>query len=253
MAAASGERKCPVCGATVVGTVARCLRCQSVLPATPLPVVATEDPLSHMAVFPAVKPAATPEAGRSCPSCGAAVHDDTRFCGACGHDLTAPVAVAPVAAAAYAPAATPQAYPVYPATAYTAPVQQAMPAMGYYPQVANNSGTGGSIPEELKGFSWGAFFWTWIWGIAHSVWLSLLVVVLAPTGLGIVLNIVMGLKGNELAWQHRRFESLDEFRATQAAWAKWGWIMFIVSSVLGLIAGIVIMVLASQGVISIDR
>ncbi len=92
------------------------------------------------------------------------------------------------------------------------------------PAVQNTSGTGGPVPEEIKGWNWGAFWWSWIWGIAHNVWIALLALCL-----GLIWGIVLGIKGNEWAWQHRRFDSIEQFKQTQAVWAKWGWVLFFVS------------------------
>lgn len=105
--------------------------------------------------------------------------------------------------------------------------------------------TSGFVPPEIAGgFNWGAFWWTWIWGIAHNVWIALLSFV-APWP---VMNIILGLKGNEWAWQNRRFDSVEQFRATQAAWALWGWIAVGVSIALALLicgAAVVLVVLAA--------
>ena len=92
---------------------------------------------------------------------------------------------------------------------------------------ANTSGTGGPVPDEIKGWNWGAFWWSCIWGIAHNVWISLLVFCLP-----IVWQIVLGIKGNKWAWQYRQFDSIEQFKQTQAVWAKWGWIVGIVCLVL---------------------
>ena len=84
-------------------------------------------------------------------------------------------------------------------------------------------------PEVLSaGFNWGAFWLHWIWGIAHNVWLSLLVFV-APWP---VMQIILALKGNEWAWQNRAFTSVEQFKETQRAWALWGWILAGVSALL---------------------
>ncbi len=104
---------------------------------------------------------------------------------------------------------------------------------------ANNSGTGGPVPEEIKGWNWGAFWLNWIWGIAHNVWLSLLVFCL-----GWIWAIVLGIKGNEWAWQHRRFDSIEQFKQTQAVWSKWGWIIFAIQLVIGILWAIFALVLA---------
>ncbi len=107
-----------------------------------------------------------------------------------------------------------------PPTPPSPPTQPPPPA----PAVQNTSGTGGPVPEEIKGWNWGAFWLSWIWGIAHNVWIALLALCL-----GLIWSIVLGIKGNEWAWQHRRFDSVEQFKQTQAVWAKWGWILFFVS------------------------
>ena len=95
------------------------------------------------------------------------------------------------------------------------------------------------LPAELDGWNWGAFLLSWIWGIGHSVWISFLVFASIVPVIGWVISIgtmiYLGMKGNELAWQHRKFESVEQFKAVQAAWTKWGVIIFVISLVLGLI------------------
>ncbi len=96
----------------------------------------------------------------------------------------------------------------------------------------NNSGRGKTshIPDELRGLNWGAFFLTFIWGISMRVpqaWLSLIPFV------GELMRIVLLIKGNEWAWQRRRWYSADHFRKTQSWWTKFGIIlniaMFLIS------------------------
>lgn len=124
------------------------------------------------------------------------------------------------------PPATPPGEPLQPPEQ---PYQPSQPPT--QPTFANTSGTGGPVPEEIRamGWSWGAFWLNWIWGIAHNVWLSLLVFCL-----GIIWMIVLGIKGNEWAWQHRRFDSIEQFKQTQAVWSSWGWIIFFVTLVLSI-------------------
>ena len=88
-----------------------------------------------------------------------------------------------------------------------------------------------AMPEEVKaGFNWGAFWLNWIWGIGNNVWISFVVLVLP-----LIWNIYLGVKGNELAWLNREWESVEQFKQTQAVWSKWGWIIFIVQLVLTII------------------
>lgn len=92
------------------------------------------------------------------------------------------------------------------------------------------SGQGPSsvVPPELKGWNWGAAGLSFIWGLYHHVWLSL--VVFVPL-VNIVWWIVLGVKGNEWAWRSQRWVSVDEFNQMQAKWKPWG-ITFLVLSLL---------------------
>lgn len=93
----------------------------------------------------------------------------------------------------------------------------------------------GPLPEELKGWNWGAFLLNWIWAIGHNVWIGL-IALLGPASL--IMAIILGLKGNEWAWQNRQFNSVEEFKTIQKAWTKWGIIVLIIGVVLGIIGGI---------------
>jgi hypothetical protein len=111
------------------------------------------------------------------------------------------------------------------------------------PVVPNNSGTGGPAPAEIRGWNWGALFLSFVWGIANGVWLSMVVFVLWG-----VWNVVLAIKGNEWAWQNRRFESVEQFRDTQRAWSKWGWIIFVVG-----LAVLIVTILLAGGLVAIIK
>lgn len=100
------------------------------------------------------------------------------------------------------------------------------------PLKSNNSGTGEAPPPEIAGmgFNWGAFFLTWVWGIAHGVWNSLLFFILY-----IIWAIALGVKGNDWAWRNRKFQSVEQFKETQAVWARWGIIVFILWVLFGVL------------------
>ncbi len=135
------------------------------------------------------------------------------------------------------PPATPPGEPTPPAP--TAPTPPPVTV------AANTSGTGGPVPEEIIGWNWGAFWWSWIWGIAHTVWIALLALCL-----GIIWMIVLGVKGNEWAWQHRQFDSGEQFKQTQAVWSKWGWILFFVWLAIGVVWMIFAFILVGAAAIS---
>ena len=90
----------------------------------------------------------------------------------------------------------------------------------------------GPLPEELKGWNWGAFLLSWIWAIGHNVWIGLIALI-GPASL--IMAIILGIKGNEWAWQYRQFKSVEEYKEIQKAWMKWGIIAAIAQLVLGII------------------
>lgn len=101
----------------------------------------------------------------------------------------------------------------------------------------NNSGQGPGtpVPPEIQGWSWAGFLMSWIWSIAHSAWLGLVLCLL----LGIIGNIVQGVKGNEWAWQNRRWESIEQFKATQRVWVIWGLVLLGVGVVIWIISAVI--------------
>ena len=85
----------------------------------------------------------------------------------------------------------------------------------------NTSGQGSSavIPQEIRGWNWGAFFLGPIWGIGNRVWIALLglIWVVFP-----IMAIVLGVKGSEWAWRYKKWDSIEHFKRTQSTWAKSG-------------------------------
>lgn len=107
----------------------------------------------------------------------------------------------------------------------------------------NDSGTGGLavLPPELKGFSWAAFLMNWIWSIAHNTWIGLLVFIVPFP----IMQIVLGVKGNEWAWQNRKWDSIEQFRATQRVWLMWGIGLTILGVIFGLLGLIMLFSLSA--------
>jgi hypothetical protein len=92
----------------------------------------------------------------------------------------------------------------------------------------SGQGSGAAVPEEVKGWSWGAFFLTWIWGIGNSVWLALLAFV---PFVNLVIPFVLGVKGREWAWQAKHWDSVEQFNKTQKTWGMVGLILAIIGIV----------------------
>ncbi|MFT4937872.1 MAG: hypothetical protein ACI88A_000894 [Paraglaciecola sp.] len=110
----------------------------------------------------------------------------------------------------------------------------------------NNSGQGkvDSLPDGVKGWSWGAFLLNWIWAIGNKSWIGL--IALIPY-IGFIMAIVLGFKGRQWAWENKRWESLEHFQTTQKKWSFWGVVLVIGFMILGIVAAIAIPAMQSYG------
>lgn len=103
----------------------------------------------------------------------------------------------------------------------------------------NNSGGGSGIvvPEEVKGWSWGAFLLSWIWAIGNRTWIGLLALI---PYVGFLMTIYLGIKGREMAWRNNRWDSIEHFNRVQRSWSKWGVIIFVGIFGISILAAILI-------------
>lgn len=107
----------------------------------------------------------------------------------------------------------------------------------------NNSGQGPDTPVldiVSKKFNWGACFLTWIWGLGNKSYITLLVflVCMIPF-VGIIAylgcQIWFGIKGNEWAWQSKRWNSIEHFHEVQKKWATVGTTLFIIGTIVSIL------------------
>jgi hypothetical protein len=97
----------------------------------------------------------------------------------------------------------------------------------------NVSGTGSyqnsqEVPNEIKGWNWGAFMFTFLWGVGNKVYISL--VCLIPIA-NIVFPFILGAKGNEWAWKAGFYRDVEEFKKTQSSWKIAGLIAFVLAAI----------------------
>lgn len=88
----------------------------------------------------------------------------------------------------------------------------------------NNSGKGQLMyaPEGLKKWNWGAFFFTWIWGLGNGTYMPLLS--LLPI-LNIVMPFYLGAKGHKIAWESKYWPDVESCNRSQRNWAIAGFII----------------------------
>ena len=119
--------------------------------------------------------------------------------------------------------------------------QQSLPKSGT--NLANNSGAGKDSPVldiVAKRFNWGAFFLSWIWGLANRSYITLVIFPAAILSiipfLGIFVQLGLcvwfGINGNKWAWQNKKWNSIEEFHAVQKKWAIAGTIVEIIFVIL---------------------
>lgn len=95
-------------------------------------------------------------------------------------------------------------------------------------------GKGVEIPEGVKGWSWGAFMFNWIWAIGNKTWIGLLAFV---PYIGFIMAIILGIKGREWAWQNKQWDSVEHFQKVQRRWSLWS-LIFVGIALLGIIAAV---------------
>ncbi|BBA33873.1 uncharacterized protein sS8_1919 [Methylocaldum marinum] len=107
------------------------------------------------------------------------------------------------------------------------------------PSSENNSGGGSSIviPPGVRGWSWGAFLLTWIWAVFNRTWIGLLCLI---PYIGFVFSVYLGIRGRELAWRNKRWDSLEHFNQIQRRWSIGGLIIVVGGVGFGILAAILI-------------
>ena len=98
-------------------------------------------------------------------------------------------------------------------------------------------------PQEIQRWNWSAFILGPIWGVVHGLWWTILgFLALMPLPLPVPLRVllllgvmfILGLKGNEMAWRSRQWESAEKFLAVQQRWATWS-IVFAIGALVAFI------------------
>jgi hypothetical protein len=106
-------------------------------------------------------------------------------------------------------------------------------------------------PAEIRGWNWGGFLLTWIWGIGNNVWISLIALLGLIPWIGwiieLVMRIILGIHGNEWAWQRKKWGSIEHFKKTQRTWMWWGVSLLIAYVIFAIALGVLIIALFKIG------
>ena len=118
---------------------------------------------------------------------------------------------------------------------YQAPVSLVKPSAGSA-ENTSGMGKGAARPDGIKGWSWGAFLFNWIWAIGNKTWIGLLCLI---PYVNLVMMFFLGFKGREWAWQNKRWDSVEHFNRVQKRWSFWGVILGLIAPI-GIVAAIAI-------------
>jgi hypothetical protein len=92
------------------------------------------------------------------------------------------------------------------------------------------------VERELNSWNWGAFYFGWIWGIFNGVYWPLVVLIpYVGWAAMLIINIVLGIKGNVWAWKGRYWKDFNHFKRVQRSWSMWALYIFIASIVLSIL------------------
>ena len=92
------------------------------------------------------------------------------------------------------------------------------------------------LPEGIKGWSWGAFWFSWVWAIFNKTWIGLLALI--PL-VNLVMMVILGLKGREWAWKNKEWPSIDHFNRVQKRWSIAAWLIMAGAFASGITLGII--------------
>lgn len=82
------------------------------------------------------------------------------------------------------------------------------------------------VPDEIRGWNWGAFIFNIWWGIGNHVYLPLFCLI--PI-VNFVWIFVCGFKGNEWAWRNNPQLDAETFKAIQKTWNRAGRVSFMIT------------------------
>ncbi len=120
---------------------------------------------------------------------------------------------------------------------------QSYGAQGY---AGNTSGQGEQtlVPPDVQGLNWGGLLLNWIWAIGNNAGILWIIIGLFFSPIA---SIYLLIKGNEIAWKNKRWESVEHFKATQRKWAIAGLIVLGLSLGLACVAVVLSVIAAGMG------
>lgn len=110
------------------------------------------------------------------------------------------------------------------------------------------------ISDEINCWNWGAFFWNWIWLIPINPTFAIIMCFanMFTCGLStIILAFYLGIKGNEMAWERKKYRNIEEFQEEQKKWTLTGWICVFIPTFINIVTALLMIMLISASFIGV--
>ena len=119
------------------------------------------------------------------------------------------------------------------------PVSQPAPQ----PQPRPNPRPTHPTDQELSKWNWGAFLFSWIWGLGNGIYwpLALIICGFIPYVGGLIslaACVSLGINGTKWAWEAKKWSSWNSFKETQRKWAIAIWWVWGIAFAIVLLAGL---------------
>ncbi|MGV8122936.1 MAG: hypothetical protein AB2L14_24510 [Candidatus Xenobiia bacterium LiM19] len=105
------------------------------------------------------------------------------------------------------------------------------------PSLSLPSGNDPVYLAKISGWNWGACAFHGIWMYCFGMQLMGIIIFLASIFIpcaAFVIPIYLGIKGDDLAWRNRHFESYEQFREVIGIWNRWGIGFIVITSTLAI-------------------
>lgn len=116
----------------------------------------------------------------------------------------------------------------------------------YSPNYQSNQGASvqhhkPELPDHLRRWNWGAFYFSWLWAVCNGIYWPL-VILIPYVGwfTGPIIAIILGINGNEWAWEKKHWRNVEHFTRNQHSWAMAALWVFLASIGLGILLAVLI-------------
>lgn len=103
-------------------------------------------------------------------------------------------------------------------------------------QYPPNNGQGKGTPRILNNWSWGGFYFGWLWAVFNGIYWPLIIFIpIIGWFAALIIAFILGTNGNRWAWEKKYWQSVEHFERVQKQWAQaalWCFLIFLFIGIL---------------------